>query len=185
MLGAPFGPVGFQAILFRCISAWAVVYIGYLLITAVIVVATYCARQSQTRVWLTSPFPLWRPRMHAQGAQPKSENLVDLVLGAALLPLFLACFLLFPLIGELIEPQPKGSIVLVIVCLVVVWGTFLGFLQWKIFLALKKRLAAASPFECWDCDALGNAMIAKISSARRVRLLVAQFATYRVAAKQS
>jgi hypothetical protein len=100
------------------------------------------------------------------------ENLAGLVLQAALFPVYGAFFSLLPLIGELIEPQPKGPIVLVIVCLIVVWGTLLGILLWKIFLALKKRFAAANPFECWECDALGKVMIANIASARRVSLLV-------------
>src|SRR5437867_4304931 len=55
MLGAPFGPAGFQAILLRWISAWAVAGIGYLLITTVILGGAYYARQSQIKVWLTSP----------------------------------------------------------------------------------------------------------------------------------
>src|SRR5262249_10116721 len=142
ILGAPFGPAGFQAILLRWISAWAVAGIGYLLITTVIVVGGYYARQSQMKVWLTSPIPVWHARLRGQRRQPKLENLVDLLVVAALFPVYLACFSLLPLIGEFVEPQPHGAIVLVIVCLVVMWGTLLGFLQWKIFLVLKKRFAA-------------------------------------------
>jgi hypothetical protein len=143
MLGAPFGSAGFQGILHRWISALGVAGLGYLLITAVVFTGGFCAWQSQTKVWLTSPVPVWHGRTRRQRRPPKLENLVDLLLVFALLPPYLACFGLFPLLGALIEPQPKGLIVLAIICFVVLWGGLLGFLWWKIALVLKNRLAAA------------------------------------------
>jgi len=62
-----------------------------------------------------------------------------------------------------------AGIVLPIIILGMSGGGLLGILVWKIFLAGKKRFAAAIPFEYWDCDTLGKVMIAKISNTERVR----------------
>jgi hypothetical protein len=172
MLGAPFGPAGFQGILLRCISAWGVALFGYLLITAVVFTGAFYSKQSQLKVWLTSPFPLWHARTRVKGQGRKLENLVDLLIMAALFPLFLGCFSLLPVVGELIEPQPQGNIVFIIVFLVVLWVGILTYLLVKVFLVLKKRFAAPNPFECWDLDVIGKVMIAEIPTARRVRLLL-------------
>jgi hypothetical protein len=172
MLGAPIGPAGFQGILLRWISAWGVALFGYLLITAVVFTGAVYCKQSQLKVWLTSPFPIWHARTRVKGQRPKLENLVDLLLMAGLFPVFLGCFSLLPLLGELIEPQPQGNIVFVIVFLVVLWGGILAYFLVRVFLVLKKRFAASNPFECWDLDVIGKVMIAEIPTARRVGLLL-------------
>jgi hypothetical protein len=169
ILGAPFGQAAFQAILLRAISAYGVTALGYFLITVIVFRGVTCARQSGTKVWLTPAWPFWGPGWYRAGKM-MPRNFVDGLLVFALLPVGLLGFEIFPAIGIILEPN--GLLLVLFIALWLFWCGLLVFLLSKTYVVVKRRFLAANPFECWDCDALGKAMIAKIPNARRVRLLV-------------
>jgi hypothetical protein len=163
-LGAPLGQAAFQAQLTRLISAFGTVFLGYLLITVTVFRGVTCAKKFHTKIWLTSYLPLTNPGIR------RSENLLDFLLVFALLPLGLLGFEVFPTLGILLEPQ--GLLLIPFLSLWLFWCGLIFFLLWKVYVAVKKYFHAANPFECWECDSLGKVMIARMTSARRVSLLM-------------
>ena len=163
MLGAPFGPGAFQAMVLRVISAFGVVFVGYLLITGTVFRGVICAGQSQIKIWLPSFRTLGGSKMHL-------ENLVDSLLVLGFIPLYLLGFAIFPLLGSFFEPQ--GLLLIPFIGLGLLWCGLLFILFCMIFLRVKRRISASNPYECWECDALGKAMIAKIPNGKRVHLLI-------------
>ena len=159
-LGTLFGPGGFQAMLLRVIAAVGVFLVGCLLITAAVFRGACCARQSQIKVWITSDLPVGH----------RLENLIDLLVESALFPIALLGLLLIPIVAVILGAQ--GLLRVAFITGQGLWGLFVYSLLRKLFLRIKKRISAADPLECWECDPLSKVMIAKIPSGRRVRLLI-------------
>jgi len=169
ILGAPLGPGAFQAMLLRGISAFSVFLLGYLLITITVLRGAYYAEQTQTKVWLTTYWLLENSR-NRHGSKTKQENLVDGLLALGMIPAWVLGFSLFPGLGSILEPQ--GLLLIIFIGFGLLWSGLLFLFLCKTFLRIKRRIVATNPYECWGCDALGQAMIAKISNGNRVRLLV-------------
>jgi hypothetical protein len=168
--GAPFGQAAFQAQLVRLISAFGVVLLGYLLIAVIVCWGVHCAKKFQTKVWLTSFLPLRGPERDFRGRSRKPENFLDSLLAFALLPVGLLGFEVIPTLGIILEPQ--GLWLIPFLTFGLTWCGLLYFLLGKLYFSVRKRFFAVNPFECWECDFLGKVMIAKLTSARRVSLLM-------------
>jgi hypothetical protein len=155
------GPGGFQAVAVPGISAFGILVLCYLLVTVAVSRGVYLAIESQTRVWLTIPWSFWRS---------KQENLAGVLFQFGLNPLWLLSLFLVLQCSGLLNPQ---GVVLVLVN-VYVYSLVIGFTGFLILnrFAVEERFLAATPFDCWDCDDLGELMIAEMSSSRRAKLLM-------------
>ncbi len=170
ILAAAFGQLGNQGTMLRVVSAFAVTLFGYLLITVIVFRGVICARRSQTKIWLSPDWAFWGPGWR-EASNGGLRNFMDALLIFALIPVGLLGFVVFPMMSCILL-QPQGLWAVPFLGFWLIWyGLLVSVLQ-MAFLTIKKQTAAANPFECWDCDRLGNVMISRIPSGRRVRLLI-------------
>jgi hypothetical protein len=170
ILAASFGQLANQATGLRVVSALAVTLFGYLLISMLVFRGIICARRSQTKVWLTPDWPFRGPGWR-DADNGSWRNFMDALLIFALIPVGVLGFPVFPMMLCItIQPNAVWAAPFIGFCLF--WCGFLYYFLRSVFLTIKKRTSTADPLECWDCDELGELMVSKISSGRRVRWLI-------------
>jgi hypothetical protein len=153
---APFPP--------EILVAFRIFVVGSFISVLAIYFGFWNAFRSGLRIWLASPV--------VSDKEFQKRNWTEHVLILALLPLGLvAGFYIFPVMAMVLDPQEKW--LGLFISLWIIWMVGIAFLLFKLFFALKRRLLAEQPGECWEPDLLGELMVSQMPNWKRWRRLAA------------
>jgi hypothetical protein len=126
----------------------------------------WTASRSKLRIWVAYP-PFMNQKIH------KGKNWAEMLAAVVIIFLFMCWMGVFCFIGEIIDPNPPGIDVLIIISLLIISCIPFGVLSFKLFLALKRRFVAEKPSESWEPDLLGEIMVSPMPNWKRRRRLTA------------
>jgi len=138
---------------------FVVLYAGMFFAFLAVLLGFWNAFRAGLRIWLTYP-PFW-PRIG-------KENVAEELLAGAISLLGFISFELIAFAGVIFDP---GGNHLWISCVLLASIAVIGAVFLKLFFALRRRLIAQHPIECWDDDFIGTVMLSQLPNWRKWRML--------------